>query len=427
MKNSKGMSVISLVVTVVVIFIITSITVYTGIGLVSDARKKSATDKLDVICNAIRKDDGIINSQDIENMELDYDELRKFELEKYYDKDFPIYLTKETINSEDKVEKVYTLRMYKKSNAGDVYVDTSFSTIKKLEKNIVEVVFDESKGVNRPLLYDDMYALAINGEDIVDDVYETNWYNYNGTAPIFAKMKYDTNGNGKVDDENETYVWIPRYAYYIQEYYNGYYDAEKANTEVPSSAIKIVFLRGTTNYMVNNEVLSSGYKVHPAFSVNGKELPGIWVSVNTSDLVENISNAAIEAQDWIPSNNNVVSHLMTNSEYAAALYLMYALDSFEQIDFITENELVAAGIEGASSALNMLDYVDLYSIDITSSTGIEYKVGDAMLETNWDRLTANYPTTTKPYIVRLFKSNYFDFTSVNATARYHYRAVIVNK
>lgn len=425
MKNSKGVSVISLVITVVVIIIITSITTYTGIGAISSARKKSAVDKLDVICNAIRRNDELLNIDVEQPVQLDYDELRKLDLENYYDEKYPVYLTKETNDSDSKVENVYTLRMYDSKN--NIYANTNFTVTRVLEKNIVEISFDEEKGVNRPLIYKDMYPLAIDGNTLVKDVYEDNWYNYGDTAPFFAKMKYDTNGNGRVNDEEETYVWIPRYAYSIQEYYNGYSNPEKINANVPASAIKIAFLRGNTNYMVNNEVLPDGYIIHPAFSFNGVELPGIWVSMNTSKLVENIGNAAIETVDWIPENDNVESHLMTNSEYSATLYLMFAKNALNQIDFISENELVAAGIKGASASLNGLKYADLYEVDSTSDTGIKNKIGDAMIETNWERLIADYPTAASPYIVRLLKSGYFDFTSANSTARHHYRAVIVNK
>jgi hypothetical protein len=425
MKNSKGISVISLVVTVVAIIIITSITTYTGIGAISSARKKSAVDKLDVICNAIRRNDELLDVEAEQAVQLDYEELKKLDLESYYDEKYPIYLTKEVNNSTSKVENIYTLRMY--DNKNNVYANTNFTVTKVLEKNIIEVSFDEEKGVNRPLIYKNMYPLAIDGETLVNDVYEDNWYNYGDTAPFFAKMKYDTNENGSVTDEDETYVWIPRYAYSIQEYYNGYNNPEKVNTEVPASAIKIAFLRENTNYMVNNEVLPDGYVIHPAFSFNGVELPGIWVSMNTSKLVENIGNAAIETIDWIPENDNVESHLMTNSEYSATLYLMFAKNALNQIDFTSENELVAAGIKGSSASLNGMKYIDLYETDSTSDTGIKNRVGDAMVETNWERLTADYPTAEKPYVVRLLKSGYFDFTSVSSTARYHYRAVIVNK
>ena len=424
MKNSKGMSVISLVVTVIVIVIITSITMYTGIGAISSTRKKGAVDKLDVICNAIRKSDELLNHEDMEAMELNYDELRKLELEKYYDEKYPIYLTKETVNTGSKIESVYSLKMYNKDLE---YAKTSFTTTRLFEKNNVEVSFDEEKGVNRPLVYPNMYPLTIDGESVVSDVYEDNWYNYNNTAPIFAKMKYDTNNDGKIDDEEETYVWIPRFAYSIQEYYNGYNNPTKVSTDVPSSAIKIVFLRENTNYMVNNEVLPTGYIVHPAFTSNGNNYSGIWVSMNTSDLVENVHNASIEATAWIYGDENASSHLMTNSEYSAALYLMFAKNAFNQIDFISENELVAAGLKGIGTSLNDAECADFYELDSSSETGIIDKLGDAMVETNWERLTADYPTAEKPYVVRLLKSGYFDFTSVNSTARYHYRAVIVNK
>ena len=103
------------------------------------------------------------------------------------------------------------------------------------------------------------------------------------------------------------------------------------------------------------------------------------------------------------------------------------VDAFNQIDFIEQNEVVAAGVKGVSQNLAGTKYTDLYELDASSSTGIVNKVGDAMAETNWDRLTANYPTTANPYVVRLLKSGYFDFTSTDSYTKYHFRAVVVNK
>ena len=427
MKNSKGMSVVSLVVTVIVIIMMTSIVTYNGIGAISSARKKEAIDKLDVICNAIRRDDDLLDLNVVNDVEIDYDELRKFELEKYYNEKRPIYMSKESISSDSQIENIYTLKMYKDENKSEVLADTSFSIIKKLEKNIIDVSFDENRGVNRPLIYEHMYPIAADGESLVADVFEDSWYNYSDAAAVFAKMKYDTDYDGSVTDEDITYIWIPRYAYSIQEYYSGYDNVKNAKTSVPSSAIKVVFLKENTNYMANNEVLPDDYIVHPAFRTNGVELAGIWVAMNTSDSAKNVFNAASDAAGWIPENDNVSSHLMTNTEYAAALYLMFAKNAFNQIDFIEQNEIVAAGVKGVSQNLASTKYTDLYELDASSSTGIVNKVGDAMAETNWDRLTANYPTTANPYVVRLLKSGYFDFTSTDSYTKYHFRAVVVNK
>ena len=61
MKSERGISVLALAITVIVMLIITTITTYNGITVINDARKKDATDKLSTICNSLRKDDGFLD------------------------------------------------------------------------------------------------------------------------------------------------------------------------------------------------------------------------------------------------------------------------------------------------------------------------------------------------------------------------------
>ena len=427
MKNSKGISVIALVITVIVIIIITSITVYTGIDMISDARKKDATDRLKVICTAIRKDEGLFNMESGEAIlaEQDYTNL---DLADYYDEDYPVYLVTTTTKLDNQTTKKYTLNMYKGEDKSEIYATEFIEIIRKTEKNVYSISFDENKGVNRPLLFDDMYALTSDGKNLVNDVYEDDWYSYNSTVPSFAKMKYDSNKNGKVDDENMTYVWIPRFAYSIQTYYDGVSNPTRSYVAVPNAAMKVVFLRENTNYMHNDEVVPAGYHIHPAFTRDGIELPGIWMAAETSESDATLSVAISNCASVAASSADFSSHLMTNTEYSAALYLMFSMNEYDDINLMEQDEFVAAGLED-NAVLNGLEYADLYDVDTLSITGVTEKIGDAMLETNWDRLIADYPTESKPCIVRLLKTGgFFDFTSVSESgSHYYYRAVIVNK
>lgn len=420
MKNNRGISVLALVITVVVIIILTSITVSTGINLISDARKKSAEDKLTVMCNALRKDDSFLEST-LDDVLLTQEDFASLDLKDYYDDDYPVHLTKTVTDSDTERIITYTLNMYKSGdNLLEAYSTKSFRIVEEYEKNIYTISFDESKGVNRPLLSSNMDAITLDGSSVVNDVYMDNWYDYTSRVPTFAKMKY----NG----ENHVYVWIPRFAYDIQTFYNGVNIPSKVFTDVPASAIKIVFLRGTSNYMSNNEVLPSEFMVHPAFSREGIELPGIWVSYEALGTATSLSSAISSASDITNGDSEVTSHLMSNSEFSAALYLMFALNDFDEIDFETKNEYVLAGLSTLSEINNNLAYADSYVKDDTSETGVQLKTGDAMIETNWDRLTGNYPTSDKPCILRLFKSGYFDFTSVSKlSGNYGYRAVMINQ
>ena len=425
MKSERGISVLALAITVIVILIITSITTYNGINVVKDARKKDATDKLSIICNSLRKDDGFLDFSSGEAVltERDYISL---DLKEYYDEDYPIVVQKTfTIEPTRKVTR-YVLKMFDGIELTELYANEEFTIEKALEKNTYGVSFDEIKNVNRPILLDDMHAVKSDMSGLVDDIYTDIWYNYNTSAPSFAKMKYDSDGDGSVADESRVFVWIPRYAYSIQEYYDGRNNPLRPFTQVPNSAMKIVFLREDTNYMINNEVLPAGYKVHPAFKMGGKEHAGIWIAMETSESDSTLSGAVSECENYVGTHEEIESHLMTNMEYSAAAYLMFAYNCFNEMDFTLQNEFVAAGNEN-NTILKNLDYADLYELDPDSDTGIANKYGDAMVETNWDRYSSTYPVANESVVVRLFKSGYFDFESESDSTSNYYRPVIVIK
>ena len=425
MRSEKGISVLALAITVIVILIITSITTYNGINVVKDARKKDATDKLAMICNSLRKDDEFLDFSSGETILTEQDYI-SLDLKEYYDEDYPILIQKTfTVEPTRKVTR-YVLKMFDGIELTDLYANEEFTIEKALEKNTYGISFDEINNVNRPILLDGMHAVKSDMSGLVDDIYTNTWYNYNTLAPTFAKMKYDSDGDGSVADEEKVFVWIPRYAYSIQEYYDGMNNPLRPFTQVPNTAMKIVFLREDTNYMINNEILPAGYQVHPAFKMGGKEHAGIWIAMETSETDATLSGAVSDSESFVGAHAELSSHLMTNMEYSAAIYLMFAYNCFNEIDFTLQNEFVAAGDEN-NSVLKNLEYADLYEIDINSETGIANKYGDAMVETNWDRYVAIYPKTSESVVVRLFKSGYFDFESVSDSTSNYYRPVIVIK
>ncbi len=423
MKSERGISVLALAITVIVMLIITSITAYNGIAVIKDARMKDATDKLSIISSSLRKDDSFlgITSGEAVLTQQDYIAL---DLEEYYDEDYPVLLEKSYTLEPTKEITKYVLKMFDGDDLIELYAENEFVVEKPLEKNTYGVSFDETKGINRPILLDGMHAMKPDLSGLVQDIYTETWYNYNPAAPSFAKMKCDSDGDGSIDDESQTYIWIPRYAYSIQEFYNGMNNPLKPFSKVPSTAMKIVFLREDTNYMVNDEVLPSGYRVHPAFKMGGKEHAGIWVAMDTSTTSATFSGAVSNSENATGSIDGISSHLMTNTEYAAALYLMFSYDCLEQINFRVQNEFVAAG-NANNTTLKSLEYADLYSIDNGADTGVTERYGDALTETNWDRLIATFPKVSSTVIVRMLKSGYFDFNSVSASSNYYYRPVIV--
>lgn len=401
MKNNKGISLITLLVTVIVIIIIASISVYNGANVVRDARKKDAEDRLRTICSAIFKDDSFLNFNDDDLAELTEDDFDYMDLLKYYDTDYDVTVKKIESGDEDKKEIIYELTM-KKKDSDTQYEYSANYTVSK-EKYNYNVNFDEENGVNRPILVSGMTAIKEDGT-VVEDLYNETWYSYKRTTPSFAKMK---------TDDGTVYVWIPRFAYSIQSFYK-----ERQSKEVPSTAISIVFLRGTSSYMVNDEVMPETYAVHPAFSKDGNEYSGIWVEKDVYTKLTTLSSVYEEKDSYD-------AHMMTNDEFGASIYLMYALEAMDEITFEKDEYVAASLIDDIAKFSNSNGFVTTYELDENGVT--KERIGDAMWETPWDRVLATYPTEDKPYIMRKFGSGKFDFEAVDGNEEAYCRRAIVVK
>ncbi len=401
MKNNKGISLITLLVTVIVIIIIASISVYNGANVVRDARKKDAEDRLRTICSAIFKDDSFLNFNDDDLAELTEDDFDYMDLLKYYDTDYDVTVKKIESGDEDKKEIIYELTM-KKKDSDTQYEYSANYTVSK-EKYNYNVNFDEENGVNRPILVSGMTAIKEDGT-VVEDLYNETWYSYKRTTPSFAKMK---------TDDGTVYVWIPRFAYSIQSFYK-----ERQSKEVPSTAISIVFLRGTSSYMVNDEVMPETYAVHPAFSKDGNEYSGIWVEKDVYTKLTTLSSVYEEKDSYD-------AHMMTNDEFGASIYLMYALEAMDEITFEKDEYVAASLIDDIAKFSNSNGFVTTYELDENGVT--KERIGDAMWETPWDRVLATYPTEDKPYIMRKFGSGKFDFEAVDGNEEAYCRRAIAVK
>ena len=85
------------------------------------------------------------------------------------------------------------------------------------------------------------------------------WYDYSNK--IWANVKTDNNG------QEAWWVWVPRYAYKIQD-------------AGPNKYTDVIFI-DTENKPIDakyGDKLPDGYIPHPAFTVDGNELKGIWIS-----------------------------------------------------------------------------------------------------------------------------------------------------
>lgn len=407
MKNNKGISLIALLVTIIVIIIMSSITIYNGSNMIKDARKKSAEDRLKTMCSAILKDDSFLNFSGDNEVVLSEADFDYMDLLKYYDTDYTFLVKKEENILENQKQVKYFLEMQKNSDATEKYT-YSFNYVLSNEKYNYTISFDEENGVNRPLVIDGMIAIK-SGEGTeaiaVNDIYKEKWYSYKKATSNFAKVKY----------KDKIYVWIPRFAYSIQKFYEG-----REMSEVPSSAISIVFLRENSNYMTNDEVIPGEYKVHPAFSKDDVEYSGIWVEKDAVDIMTSINSPLQENE----AEYNL--HLMTNMECGAAIYLAYAFDSENQIDFDKTEYMAACLSNGIGKFSSSNGFVTVYTAEngTLNANGI---YGDALIETPWNRYVCDNPTEEKPFIIRKFASGLFDYTNSDGTDTAYSRGVITIK
>ncbi len=507
--NNKGVSVISLVVTIIILILITSTTLYTGMNLVKQSRTRNTNDRLMTVATAVvahekelgfndtvlggavadaiaindnntpndYTDDKIVKADNTEVdisdeafVQVDTNNYMTMGLESFADQSQmpPVFLLKAP-NKSNMSEKIYLLKTPMFVRKDGIYQDSDFAyyiyRIYDLEvKDNFKMEFDTQKGVNRPLLTADMIPVKnyFAGSDFdrfspvyVDDVYKDDWYNYSIEAPMWANVMMRNTTDSSIY-ANRFYVWIPRFAYRIQDFYRGV-----DFVDIPASAIDIVFLREDTDYMANDEVLPAGYQVHPAFKYmdNGyeKNIPGFWVSKDYVQTVDSLAEAldAIELSNLHPSidSTGITSRLLKNTEWAAVAYLsLHTAGKTTNGNSLGNNPsgvvgmnidvgtLVAGGLADSS-----MPYMDRYEINDNNisywsyeskfeegSTTYTYnftqrKYGDAMLATSsgsgdhssWFGGYSEKITAEKPYILRGDEyGNMFSYRAVSATG-YH--------
>ena len=395
MKNNQGITIITLVITIVVMVLIASITIYSGLNTMDSVRKKNAVDTTNAIYLALTSNDDIIPSDNnpgkmlsecdfTSNEEISNEDFKLLGL-KYSTDNCKVIFSK-SLDDENRVTYVFSYT----DEFGNTYNDLEYSYHKELGKTSSEAEFDNVKKVNRPVVSKDvMTPLNYSGENLTN-VYTENWYNYEKGVSKLASMKL-SDGN--------TYVWIPRFAYKIQNFYRG-----KTYQNIPTTSIDIVFLRDDSSYMPNGETLDIEYQLHPAFE-NG--VTGFWVMANPYDTNENSIDSAVSA-----ASNSEGGHLMKNSEYAAAVFLTRYLGNTE-ISF-NSREFVAAGCD-----IND-DNFDIYSSNTESINYIGNVRWLALTDTPWNlKKEPILPDDYNKYLLRNVSEGgefYYEATSGSISA-----------
>ena len=320
-KNPKGITLVSVIITVILILILAGITIsaITRNGLIEKAEEAKTTyeqsqaeAKLRLVIETIRTKE--IAKGNLLTLEAIYDEIcldKQTEIEiievKTEETSFtsiskPTTKIKSirvqaynkyvfTIGLND--EKEVLINYIDEENESEETVQTSNSIMLSSTKNIDSVyisdgTWSESEKVNTPKLVSGLIPIKFNEDEtsgykeLTSDKYDT-WYDYSNQHWANAITK---NSNGEVTGY---WVWIPRFAYKIE-------DGNNTNT---AGIIKIKFLQGTTNKDEDNNSISTTYPtvrnntmqdyvVHPSFIDgsdkaynNGEwnsEISGYWVA-----------------------------------------------------------------------------------------------------------------------------------------------------
>ena len=252
---------------------------------------------------------------------------------------------------------------------------------------------------NKPELYNNMIAVKYNnGEWVVADntnsISNNLWYSYQNQ--LWANAMVVNNSNkyktiGMPIDENDIlgqFVWIPRYRYKLWNSKDEITDSYNAY----DNGIEIVFENGLNS--ISTEIDNGKYITHPAFANN---LRGFWISKyeiskNNDDYrfvsgVESYRNDTLDAYQMIGSNindsfnlgNDSLSHMVSNLEWGATLYLShskYGVCTFDGCDKIAVNSTYMSG--GNKQDTTTRNVYGVY--DMAGGSG-EYVLGKSELGT----------------------------------------------
>lgn len=287
-KNNNGVSLMSLVITIIILLIIASMSIYYGVTKNIDTTTSTISyGEVFEVCEAVSQRalmnklnaslypligtklsdaspvtvDNINYGDDWYRIETteDFSNLSLENVKRSY---LVNYITSEVVT-----ESPVTYENNKYYNSTDLK-----NAINGTSSSVSNDMYDVQKGVNKPALVKGMVPVKnVNGTWIVTDSSDDEWYDYSQENKIWANvMLMDeltvsgyTNAEirstslsdlkGKVVTNNGSMlVWIPRYSV--------------------NSANEIVY----SNLL--NDYVADGYSVPEAFKENNSNLTGIWVS-----------------------------------------------------------------------------------------------------------------------------------------------------
>lgn len=340
MKNNRGITLIALVITIVVLLILAGISLVAIVGengIINRAKFAIFAQEMQEIQENVElKKQNIVMNEHIygtenvkifesnmgERLDLTYPDTLKQEII-YVRKGLP---SDETPSDQDpdtlneNTTKIYIVDKETGKNKEDTYIyDEQSNTVFKISPTIIggkvyhsyQVAqlrkgntSSDSKPQQDLIIKDESSIVEVNGEKYYEPDLkgfsssntEIVYYSEDFQEQILVTAKdYISSGKKNViqrDDKNYTFheytsnqrwanvkttgtglegwwVWIPRYAYKI--------DASGTSATEPIHII-YVDIEGKPLKAEYNGTLPEGYEVHPAFTVDGKPLKGIWMS-----------------------------------------------------------------------------------------------------------------------------------------------------
>ena len=213
------------------------------------------------------------------------------------------------------------------------------------KKQYERVSNNDTSCANKPILYNNMVPVTYkDGYWVVANKNNSDknniWYDYNNqkwanAVIVTDSNKYDMVGT-KIDNSDvlASMVWIPRYRYKLWNVEEEINDSYKAY----DNGIDIIFENGL-NSIKNSKIDNNSYITHPVF---GDDLSGFWISkyeISKDNGIyksvvgsESYRNQTLEDYKNITNNlsvnynldNTVQSHIVTNLEWGATLYLSHS-------------------------------------------------------------------------------------------------------
>jgi len=349
MKIKKGISLIALIITIIVLIILTAAAVLTGFEIMPEAQLAVFYNNISNVQDAVilkrntnlthyvlnsgaelekykwvdivngytenSAEEGYMPSfndaviQGINVAKIDYSvknsmSISDEEFEKYYvDSNGIVYYDGFLYDGITYYNRLVTSETIPATNTEPIPA-TSPESPDPIDEGPTDGSYNTLKGVNSPKLAEGMIAVYwdSNGNEITSEdsnfVYN-DWYDYSKTSLDFGTDYLDSKWANAKTSDGSYWVWIPRFAYNIQ---SGFHIAT-------AGPIAIDFLKGTSivgssdNTTWNNVLGENKWNIHPAFyytdsASNTTQIPGYWIMKYMSSQ----EYSSDEGSTWVASN-----------------------------------------------------------------------------------------------------------------------------